>query len=127
MIFALRFSNRKIIDIRQAKTHKTIVIELPIFISEGAKPVSGVIVPLLGKAGCDAISGESPKLFDQPVVQFLYPFCGLETPRFLACRSRIPNGFSTGSLACRLVLLFLDRENSSHLQPNEPLARRFHE
>jgi len=83
MIFALWFSNWKIIDIRQAQTHKTIVVEFPIFIAIGAKPVSGIIVPLVGKAHRDAIAGESPKLFYQSVAQFFGPFACKKRDDFL--------------------------------------------
>jgi len=70
MIFALRFSDREIIDARQAQSHKASVVEFPVFIAIRAEPVSGIVVPLVGKAHCDAIVSESPKLLDQTIVQF---------------------------------------------------------
>ena len=83
MILTLRFLNRKVIDIREPQTHETIVVEFPILIREGAKPVSQVIVPFVGEAHGDAIARKCPKLFDQSVVQFFCPFAGKKRDDFL--------------------------------------------
>ena len=64
MIFSLRLLDREIVDGCVAKTHQAIVIELPVLIAIGAEPISGVIVPFVGKAHGNAISRVSPELFD---------------------------------------------------------------
>jgi len=51
-------------------------------------------VPLVGKAHCDTIASESPKLFDQSVVEFLCPFAAKKRHDFLpavhrSARSRL--------------------------------------
>ena len=74
MIFAIRFLDWKIIDARKSQPHQAIIIELPILVAVGAIPVSRVVVPLVGEAHGDAIIRESPKLFDQAVVEFFRPF-----------------------------------------------------
>ena len=56
MIFAIRFLDWKIIDARESQPHQAIVVKLPILVAVGAIPVSGVVVPFVGEAHCDAIS-----------------------------------------------------------------------
>jgi hypothetical protein len=73
MIFAIRFLDWKIIDARKSQPHQTIIIEPPILVAVGAIPISRVVVPFVGEAHGDSIVRESPKLFDQTVVQFFCP------------------------------------------------------
>ena len=63
-IFPLRFRDGKIIDARDTPTHKTVSIELPVFIAVGSKPISGIIVPLIGKAHGDTVVLARPQFFD---------------------------------------------------------------
>ena len=74
MIFAFRFLDWKVIDAREPQPHQAIIIEFPILVAVRAIPVSGVVVPFIGKAHGDSIVRESPKLLDQAVVEFLRPF-----------------------------------------------------
>jgi hypothetical protein len=48
--------------------------------SDRLKPIAGVIVPFIGKAHCDTVSLERPKLFDQAIVQLFGPFADVELP-----------------------------------------------
>ena len=74
MILALRTLDGKIVDAREPHSHQAVIVELPILVAIRAKAISGVIVPLVSESHGDAISGESPKLLDQAVIQFFRPF-----------------------------------------------------
>ena len=78
MIFALVFANRQIVDAGNPAAHVAIVVKFPIFVSVGAEPVSGIVVPFVGKSDGDAILLEGPKFFDEAIVEFLVPFAGEE-------------------------------------------------
>ena len=54
------------------------VVELPVLVAVGAKPVPGVVVPLVGESHRDPVVVERPQLLDQPVVQLLGPLPGQE-------------------------------------------------
>jgi hypothetical protein len=74
MEFLLGLSNRPVVDAGQPQVHETVVIELPVFVAIGAKPVASVIAPLISKTHSDATPIMRPQLFDKPVVQFPRPF-----------------------------------------------------
>src|ERR1700676_1386243 len=74
VVLALRLLDWKIIDGSQPQAHQPALIEFPILIAIRAKPISGVIVPFIGKAHGDTVPLECPKLFDQPIVQLFRPF-----------------------------------------------------
>ena len=74
MIFSFRFFDRKIVDRCVSKAHQAIVAKLPILVAIGAKPISRVVVPLVGEPHRNTISSVSPQLFDEPIVQLLRPF-----------------------------------------------------
>src|SRR6266404_842509 len=84
MIFSFRLLDWEVVDGRVAKSHQTIVAKLPILIAVGAKPIPGVVVPFVSEAHRDAISSESPELFDQPIVQLLGPFAFQKLNDFLS-------------------------------------------
>src|ERR1700688_3768771 len=74
VVLAFRLLDWQIVDGSQPQAHQPARIEFPILIAIRAKPISSVIVPLIGKAYCDTGSFERPKLFDQPIVQLFRPF-----------------------------------------------------
>src|SRR5258708_9828339 len=74
VIFALRLLDWQIVDASEPRAHESVLIELPIFIAIGSKPIAGVIVTFIGKAHCDTVSLERPKLFDQPIIHLSSPF-----------------------------------------------------
>lgn len=74
MIFALVFANRQIVDAGDPAAHIAVVGKFPIFVSVRAEPVSGIIVPFVGKSDGDAVLLEGPKFFDEAIVEFLVPF-----------------------------------------------------
>lgn len=47
--------------------------QLPILVAVGTEPIAGVVPPLVGEAYRDAVSRESPQLFDQ-AIQLLRSF-----------------------------------------------------
>src|SRR6266404_507447 len=74
VILALRLLDWQIVDGSKPPAHQPVLIELPVLIAIRAKPISGVIVPFIGKAHCDTAPLERPKLFDQPIVELFRPF-----------------------------------------------------
>src|ERR1700674_5437378 len=83
VILALHLLDRHIVDGSKPQAHQPVLIELPILISIGAKPIPGVIVPFIGKAHGDTVSLERPKLLDQPIIQLLRPFASEKRDDFL--------------------------------------------
>ena len=61
MILTLRFGDREVIDAGQTQAHQTAFIEFPILIPIRTKPISGVIVPFVGKAHRDPVVSEGPE------------------------------------------------------------------
>ena len=49
-VLAVRFLNREVINTRNATTHKTVLVELPVFVAIRAKPIERIVMPLVGKA-----------------------------------------------------------------------------
>lgn len=76
--FALRLFDRQIVDAGVAVMHHAVLVEFPVFISVGAKPVAGVVVRLVGEADGDASSVEGPQFLDEAVIQFATPLSGQE-------------------------------------------------
>ncbi len=76
MELAVFHLDRQVINRGVSCPHQTVVIELPIFVSVGSKPVAGFVMPFLGKADCDAILSEGPELLDETVLQLMRPLAG---------------------------------------------------
>src|SRR5581483_8726273 len=68
------FRDREIVDRGEPKSHETVRIELPVFISIRAKPMTGIVMPLISKPYSDTIPGKRPEFLDEPVIQFFGPF-----------------------------------------------------
>src|SRR5947207_1083379 len=75
---ALGLLDRQIVDARMPVMHQPVGIKLPVLIAIRAKPVAGVVMPLVGESHSDPGSPKSPKLLDQPVIQLPLPFSGQE-------------------------------------------------
>src|SRR6266508_5853234 len=73
MLFAIRFLDWQVINGCKPKSHQAIAIKLPVLIAIGAEPIARVIMPFVGEPHGDAVCVVSPKLFDQPVVEFFGP------------------------------------------------------
>src|SRR4051812_16977279 len=76
---SVRFVDRKIVYAGKTLSHQSMLIELPVLIAIGPKPVARVVLPLVRKANCDSIAIECPELLDQAIVQFLLPLAGEES------------------------------------------------
>src|SRR5262249_47806980 len=84
MVFAITFFDREIIDAGDPPPHQTFRVELPVLVSVAAKPVTGIIVPFIGKAHGDPVVAECPYFLNQPIIELAIPFAGEECPDFLA-------------------------------------------
>src|SRR3984885_4646733 len=73
VILAVRRRDRQIIDARDTPTHQPLLIELPVLVAVGAKMLPAIVVPLIGEADRNPITGERPELLDQAVVQLPTP------------------------------------------------------
>lgn len=51
-----------VVDARVAMRHQSLFVELPVLVAVAAKPVAGVVVPLVHKPHRDAIFVEGPEL-----------------------------------------------------------------
>src|SRR5215470_20369848 len=84
MVFAITFFDREIIDAGDPPPHQTFRVELPVLVSVAAKPVTGIIVPFIGKAHGDPIVAECPHFLNQPIIELAIPFASEERLDFLA-------------------------------------------
>src|SRR5262245_3524455 len=78
MILPVRLGDGKVVDAGDASAHESVLIKFPVLVAVGAKPVAGVVVPLVSKPHCDAGAVKSPKFLDKPIIQFLVPFADEE-------------------------------------------------
>src|SRR3989344_1349254 len=65
--------DRLVVDAGVSMRHQSLLVELPVLVAVAAKPVAGVVVPLVHKPHRDAISVEGPKFLDQAVVKLPCP------------------------------------------------------
>jgi hypothetical protein len=57
VVAALAVSDdREIVDAGNAQPHQAVLVELPILIAIAPKPVTAVVVPLIGETNCDTFS-----------------------------------------------------------------------
>src|SRR5450631_785653 len=74
MILTLALSNRKIVDAGDSQPHQAMFVEFPILIAVAPKPMTAVVMPLVGESHGNAIVRESPQFLDEPIVQLARPF-----------------------------------------------------
>jgi hypothetical protein len=84
VVFALTVFDRQIIDAGDPAPHQAFRVELPILVSVAAEPVTGIVVPFIGKAHGDPIVAESPHFLDESIIEFAIPFAREERLDFLA-------------------------------------------
>src|ERR1700727_941665 len=89
MVLTFRLVDGRVIDARVTVMHRTIFVELPVLISVGPEPVTGIIVPFISEANSDTCAVESPQLLDEPVVKLALPFAGKEMLDFLPARHKL--------------------------------------
>lgn len=66
-------ADRHIVNAGFAPAHQTVFVKLPLLVAVGPKPVDGVVMPLVLESNGDSVVMESPKLFDQPVIELSGP------------------------------------------------------
>ena len=66
--------DRYVVDASLAPSHQAVLVKLPLLVAVRAKPVVGVVVPLVLEANRDAVVVERPKLLDEPVIELFRPF-----------------------------------------------------
>jgi hypothetical protein len=59
-VFPVRFLDRKIIDRGISVVHQAIGPEVPVLVSVGTEPISGIIMPFVSEAHGDAVVGKGP-------------------------------------------------------------------
>src|SRR5262245_24433040 len=75
---ALAFLDRDIVDAGLAPPHQAMLVELPLLVAIGAMPLPGAVVPFILEAYRDAVLVERPEVFDQAIIELLFPFAGEE-------------------------------------------------
>src|SRR5512137_232776 len=78
--------DRQVVDAGDAPTHVAALVELPVLVAVRAKPVPGIVMPLIGKAHGDAIAVKGPQFLDEPVIQLPAPLADQALPDGLATR-----------------------------------------
>src|SRR5512141_2476544 len=68
--------DRCIVYTCDAPAHQTVIIEFPVFVTIASKPLTAVVMPLVGEAHSYTIFMESPKFLDEAIIQFPLPFAG---------------------------------------------------
>ena len=73
MELSLILNDREFIDACVSRMHQPFRVEFPVFIAVGAKPITRVIVILVGKPDGNPVVQKCPDFFDEPVVEFSGP------------------------------------------------------
>src|SRR5215471_5709769 len=84
VIFALALFDWQIVNASDPSPHQALRVKLPILVSVTAEPMTGIVVPFIGKAHSDPIVAESPHLLNEPIIELAIPFAGEECLDFLA-------------------------------------------
>ena len=56
--FAVRICNRVLVDAGDAPAHQAVLVEFPVLIAIGTKPIVAVVVELVGEAYCDPVAAK---------------------------------------------------------------------
>jgi hypothetical protein len=73
MILRVRLFGRKVIDARKPRAHQATLAAFSILVAIQPIPDPSLVMPFVCKPDGYVISGESPKLFDNPGLQLLCP------------------------------------------------------
>jgi hypothetical protein len=76
MILSLAFLNWEIVDARNSKPGKPMLIVFPILISVGTEPVAAIVMALIGETHSDPVLPGGPDFFNEAVVKLARPFAG---------------------------------------------------
>jgi hypothetical protein len=83
-ILTISLRNRQVINACQPHSHQAVLVELPILIPVRAKPVSGVVAPLVRESHRNPVLPKCPQFLDEPVFQFSRPLPLQEGDNLLA-------------------------------------------
>lgn len=78
MKLAFVFTNRQVIDASDSTLHEAVLIELPVLIAIRAKPLTRIVMPLVGEAHRNPVALAGPEFLDQAILEFTCPFAGEE-------------------------------------------------
>src|SRR5262249_3628991 len=81
--------DRQIVDAREAPSHEALLGEFPVLVAVAAEPVARVVVPFVGEAHGNAVTGAGPELLDEPIVELLRPLALQEGPHLLAAPGKL--------------------------------------
>ena len=73
MVEALGLLDREVVDRGVSRLHQSVLVELPVLIPIGSKPLAVGGVVLVGEAHGNAVVAVRPVLLDEPVLEFLGP------------------------------------------------------
>src|SRR4029450_7615698 len=90
---------REVVDAGNASLHKSMLVELPVFIAIGAEPMTSVVVPFVGKADGDTVAVKSRKILDQTIVQFLAPLADEKLNNRFTARQKL-NTVAPDAIVC---------------------------
>ncbi len=75
---AIVLFDREIVDTVDPTSHNAMLVELPVLVAVGLKPMAVFVMPLIGKANRDPALSVGPHLFDQAIIELSRPFAGEE-------------------------------------------------
>src|SRR5579872_7488732 len=64
---AVLLCDRDVVDRGLAAAHQAVLVELPLLVAVGAKPVAAGVVPFVLKPHRDAVAVERPEILDQTI------------------------------------------------------------
>jgi hypothetical protein len=98
--------DREIVNAGMPDCHQAIGVELPVFVAIGAKPLAAFVLRFVSKAHRDTVSGESPKLLDEPIVAFALPLAREKRDNLFTAMDELitveGRGYSKRPLPCEL-------------------------
>src|SRR5579864_6145163 len=89
MKLALVGRDRQVVDAGVTNAHQAVLVELPIFVAIGTKPVAGVVVTFVCEAHGDAVAGERPEFFGEAVVELAIPLARQKGDDLLAAVEKL--------------------------------------
>ena len=95
---AFRFVDGNVVNTGFTATHQAFIVELPVLVSISAEPLAVFVSVFVLEANRDSVGGECPKLFGQPVFQFVVPLVGKE----------LANGVAAGYKLAAIAPLAVD-------------------
>jgi hypothetical protein len=75
---SIYFHDREVVDTSITVVHQSVLVKLPILIAIRAKPVAGIVAPIIRKTNRDSWPVQSPQFLYETIIKFLVPFAGQE-------------------------------------------------